>query len=114
MTRFTAKSPATRARRALTRGGAVLGVAGMIAAGASAAQASAAPPRTQPVAVHCDTAHYFANYDQAADKFFGEQSDTVSRGGLMNRRIITPFEGRRGVVVFHGTGWFFTTRACLG
>ncbi|MEV6608613.1 hypothetical protein [Kutzneria sp. NPDC051319] len=114
MTRTNAKSPATRARRALTRGVVVLGAAGMIAAGAGTAPASAAPPRTQPVAVHCDTAHYFANYDQAADRFFGEQSDTVSRGGLMNRRIITPFEGRRGVVVFHGTGWFFTTRACLG
>jgi hypothetical protein len=69
---------------------------------------------TEPVTVHCDTAHYYANYDQANDKFYGEQADTVPRGGTMNRRIKTPFEGPRGVVVFHIDQWYFTTRACLG
>jgi hypothetical protein len=69
---------------------------------------------TEPVAVHCDLAHYYANYDQANDKFYGEQADTVARGGTMNRRIKTPFEGPRGVVVFHVDQWYFTTRACLG
>jgi hypothetical protein len=94
-----------------------MATAGAIAAAgivtAFAPGAEAAPPRTEPVAVHCDTAHYYANYDQSADKFYGEQADTVSRGGTMNRRIETPFEGPRGVVVFHGDQWYFTTRACL-
>jgi hypothetical protein len=81
---------------------------------AAAPGAQAAPPRTEPVTVHCDTAHYYANYDQSADKFYGEQADTVARGGTMNRRIETPFEGPRGVVVFHVDQWYFTSRACLG
>ncbi|MDT8912341.1 hypothetical protein [Amycolatopsis sp. PS_44_ISF1] len=76
--------------------------------------AASAEAITEPVAVHCDLAHYYANYDQANDKFYGEQADTAARGATMNRRIKSPFEGPRGVVVFHVDQWYFTTRACLG
>ncbi len=76
--------------------------------------AASAESITEPVTVHCDVGHYYANYDQANDKFYGEQADSVPRGGTMNRRIKTPFEGPRGVVVFHVDQWYFTTRACLG
>jgi hypothetical protein len=90
-------------------------VAALSAAGlAAAAPAASGEAITEPVAVHCDLAHYYANYDQANDKFYGEQADSVPRGGTMNRRIKTPFEGPRGVVVFHIDQWYFTTRACLG
>jgi hypothetical protein len=98
-------------RHLLGGGAAALALSGLLATGAAPASAESI---TEPVTVHCDLAHYYANYDQANDKFYGEQADSVPRGGTMNRRIKTPFEGPRGVVVFHVDQWYFTSRACLG
>jgi hypothetical protein len=93
---------------------ALLSVAVLEAPNAQAAGPASAGSKTEPVTVHCDLAHYYANYDPHNDKFYGKQADSVPRGGTMNRRIKDPFYGPRGVIVFHINQWYFTSRACLG